>query len=165
MWNHGSRCRSRPNPGKTFQKVDRGSSATSYQNQGMVFVGRRTFKLVHESVNVAYFFKVVPFRWIRRGDGQGFMLEVPAKSKGKLCAWDLVKYFFLVHQVYLTVRLVQSILADNAPLSSYAIQCIYYAQFLLASIFELSIITNGHDWMIFINQYLQFFKCLEGKFM
>jgi hypothetical protein len=131
----------------------------------MVFVGRRTFKLVHESVNVAYFFKAIPFRWIRRGDGKGFMLEVPAESKAKLCAWDLDKYFFLVHQVYLTVRLLQSILADNAPLSSFAFQGIYYAQFLLASIFEASIIINGHDWTIFVNQYLQFFECLEGKFM
>jgi hypothetical protein len=129
----------------------------------MVFASRRTVKLVQQSVNVAYFFKVVPFRWAKSLNGRGFVLEFPVESEGKLCAWDLVKYLFLVHQVFLTIRLLQSIFAKDVPLTSFVIQSVYYVQFLIASIYQASLIRNGQDWSIFVNQYLQFFDSLKGN--
>jgi hypothetical protein len=120
-------------------------------------------KLVHLSLNEAYFLKVVPFRWARTKNKQVHVLEIP--SKGKFCGWDLVKFLFLTHQLFLSVRLIQSIFSKNVPLVNYVIEVVYYAQFFLASLFEVSLIHNQCDWVMFVNKYLQYFKSLEGKYI
>jgi hypothetical protein len=124
----------------------------------MVFLTKRTFKLAKFLINSGYFLKTLPFRWKKTKIG----IEIPASTR-ELCLWDFLKYFYLAHQIFLSIRLWQSLAAENKELTAYAVEILYYLRFLLLCVHQVSLIYNAHGWVNWMNQFFGFYASLEGN--
>jgi hypothetical protein len=130
-----------------------------------MFISARSLCLLRFSINFGSFFQGIPFRWSR----ENFLhVEIPKFSKTKRnywsgLGWICIKWFLLFHQAFLSVRLLQSISAQNLSAHYYVEEAIYYIQFLVPCINQITLILHGPAWTLFLNECFNFFNVLESK--
>jgi len=109
-------------------------------------------------VEYGYFFRVTPYRW----NYQDYRLFVPLKSKGHWgYDWNTVKYLFLAHQVFLIVRVVQSLWNPKIFERFLVVGCT--AAFSIETALQILLIDRGDDILNFVNRYIQFFLKIQGN--
>jgi hypothetical protein len=124
-----------------------------------MFISKRSIQLLRFSMDWAFFLKVVPFNHrYRESAFMSLRVEFP-ESKSQF-----VQYLFLLHLLFLTVRLCQSISAQNRSATYYVVESVYYAQFLLSSTYLISLMINGPEWIVFVNQCFHFYANIDSKY-
>ena len=114
-------------------------------------------KVVRFSVKYAHFLRVVPFSW---NDFEN-KIEIP-KSNKSILSWNFIKWFYMVHQMFLLFRVVQSGLTKDKTIMGYAVEVGYFAEYLIVCVLQASLILNGTDWVNFFNHYMKFYEKLGG---
>ena len=114
-------------------------------------------KFVRFSVKYAYFLRIVPFSW---NDFEN-KIEIPKPNKSIL-NWNFIKWFYMVHQIFLLFRVAQSGLTKDKTIMGYAVEIGYFAEYLVVCVLQASLILNGTDWVNFFNYYIKFYEKLAG---
>ena len=133
----------------------------------MIILSPRYLKLLKFLINYAYFFRVIPFNWCENRNG---VYRVKT-SRLNLYKWDVIKYIILIHQVFLIIRLWQSIMEAQAKelkyvfshLSIYIREGMYFLGLLVAALLQISLIHQGPALETIFNQFLTFALKFQSK--
>jgi len=132
----------------------------------MIILNPELLNLFKFFINSAYFFRVIPFKWCRETNRVYRNVPYP----WNIYKWDVVKYIILFHQLFLIIRLWQSLnelsiqgLLIMENLASHIPDMIYIGTLLMCCFCELTFIHKSEDIQVQINQFLNFAKLFEGK--
>jgi len=120
-------------------------------------------KLCKLFINIAYFTGSIPFKWCEHEDG----VYYPKTPRLNPFQWNVVKYIFIVNQVFISIRLGQSITEIPRDkyryISSLIPQVIYATGLLVPTAIQILLIHQGRILQSTIHQFIRFSKDFQGK--
>jgi len=115
-------------------------------------------KILQVSIRWAHFLRIIPFEWDRKNE-----LIRLSSSRAHVKCWTGVVYLILIHQVFVSVRLCQSILAQQETFSFYCILVAYYLAFILLFICQFFFFLKKTEWVQFMNWLIRFCNKFDGN--
>jgi len=118
-------------------------------------------KLYKLCSNIAYFTGSFPFKWCEEKDG----VYYPKTSRFNPFQWNILKYVVFVNQVFITIRLVQSIvkMSPEKHISSIIPHFLYMTANLVPTAAQITLIHQGRALQTTTDQFIRFSKEFQGK--
>jgi len=113
-------------------------------------------------VNIAAFFRLVPYKWDDQNDQ--LVLVTDPNAKFSFLSWNIAKYFLVFHQFILFIRFGQSLVDESISFTQNVAQAALLTTFLIGTILQIFLIHRDVKFIAFVNRFLQFFKKMEGNF-
>ena len=155
-----------------FEYGTRWSATTislNFSSEMSFLLNNQLYKLIHFSVETGYFLRVTPFRWDKKQKilyfAKGYFegLGVSKKSKFRIGGWDIVKYLYFLHQLFLLSGFFRFNAHTKDVFHHYSTQTLAFVSFSLICAAQLSIMLLNHDLLHIINQALVFSQKVQGK--
>jgi len=112
-------------------------------------------------VNTAAFFRIIPYKWDNPKDQLIFVL--PSTSKFSFLHWNAVKYFLVLHQIFLFTRFGQSLVDESINFTQCVAQAAYLTAYLIGTMLQIFLIHRFTMVLALVNRFLGFFKQVEGN--
>lgn len=133
-----------------------------------MLVSQKLYKILSFTVNTAYFFRTIPFRWdcntnlLQFGDGY-FSSSTSVKFIWKFQAWHFVKSFYMFYFIFLIAGLFRLIYEKTENYRLYYNQVLTIILFALLCMIQIWITVYNSNALMFLNQCLTFFRTIDGK--
>jgi len=124
----------------------------------MQLLSQITLEILGFSVNYASFLNMIPYKWDRK---QGLLRL--SNSSFRVTCWKFQVYLLMFHQVFLSVRLWQSISGGQESFSFYCVQVTYFTGFLVVSTLQGFILKSKTELILFTNRLVLYSKELQSK--
>jgi len=124
----------------------------------MKFLSDRSLVIIGWAVGYASFFRIIPYRW----NSKSQKLEYTTSPVNLIC-FQIVKYFYFLHQIFLFFSIGQSALARRLSFTLYILHCCYFILYLVVCGAQMSLTLNGRDWHRFMYHQIQFYTDIQSK--
>ena len=124
----------------------------------MILISSKIIKITIWTVKYAYFLKVIPFIWKK-----DTLTLVMTPSKFGYIAWCFVCIYFQIHQIFMFLRLWESVVAQNRSFTYYIAQGAYAFGFLVPTICQCLLVYKGDGAVSFYNRYTSYYLRLDCK--
>jgi len=127
----------------------------------MFLLSTKVLKLLKFCIKFSEFLRVIPYKWNEANN----RIQLVSNTVNRYSVhWESVRNFLLIHQIFIFVRLVQSIAGGHNGYALYIMQVAYFAVSLVVSLCQILITHRKIEVLVFINRFLQFCEHIEGKF-
>jgi len=128
----------------------------------MFLLSTKVLKLLKFSINLGDFFRVIPYKW---DESTNRIILVSNTVNRFSLSWESVRNFFIIHQVFMAIRLYQSFAGGHHGYAMYTMQVAYFAAFLVATQCQILITHRKIEIFVFINRFLDFCEYIEGMYI
>ena len=124
----------------------------------MILISSKIIKITIWTVKYAYFLKVIPFIWKK-----DTLTLVMTPSKFGYIAWCFVCMYFQIHQIFMFLRLWESVVAQNRSFAYYTTQGAYAFGLLVSTVCQCFLAFKGDEGVSFYNRYIRYYMRLDCK--
>ncbi len=130
----------------------------------MFILSPELFDVFRLCFRYANFFRIIPFEFDEKAQKLRYSSK---KTKLKLIfqSWATMRYIVLLHQVFLTARIIESTFSSvEQSLTLRIVEIIQCVCTLITSVTQILFMQKKRQLLVFTNRWIHLFKVIQGEF-
>ncbi len=132
----------------------------------MFILSQDIFNILRLCFKYANFYGTVPYEFDEKAQNLRYSTSSTTKTKLKIGfrAWAYMRYIVLLHQVFLTARIIESTVGSvEQSLILRIVEIIQYVSTLIVSVTQILFMQKERQLLVFTNRWIHLFKVIQGE--